>query len=474
MSRVTTEVYNADEFRRMGHEIIDLIAEHLKKSTSNDAGNVNNWKTPNEQLKYWQTYPEKVDIKTLFSDIIFSANNLHNPKYIGHQVPPPAPAAALAAFLGSMLNNGMAIYEMGPQVTAIEKIVMNTFSFHLGYNSEADGFFTSGGTLANLTALIAARNIMSNNDVWEDGYAGEKLAVMVSSEAHYCVDKAARIMGFGNDGFIIIPVTDGYVMDTDLLQKHLDDNLKKGIKVIAVVGSACSTSTGTYDDLSKIADFAEKNSLWFHVDGAHGGAAIFSSKYKNLMKGIERADSVVIDCHKMLMAPALATALIFKNGKDSYKTFHQKAQYLWEKEDDLDWYNYGKRTMECTKLMMNLKFFVLFKLYGIDIFDEHVTALYDRGKEFAELVKTNKAFELAVNPQSNIVCFRLNNPTLTRDQKNDLNKRVRKFLLEDGEYYIVQTVLNGNVFLRTSIMNPFTEMKHFERLLQKIEDFVKS
>jgi L-2,4-diaminobutyrate decarboxylase len=319
--------------------------------------------------------------------------------------------------------------------------------------------------LANLTALLAARAKLT--DVWESGNA-EKLAVMVSEEAHYCIDRAARIMGMGSEGIIKVPVNEHFQIRVDLLEKYYQDATDKGFKVIAIVGSSCSTSTGSYDDLVGIGQFAKSKNIWFHVDGAHGGAVVFSEKYKYLVNGIEQADSVVIDWHKMLMTPALATALIFKNGDDAYQTFHQKAQYLWANQTSQDWFNSGKRTFECTKLMMSVKIYAILKTYGEGIFAENVDYLYDLGREFAKMINESKNFELAVEPQSNIVCFRL------KSAQNERTAEVRKRLLEKGNFYIVQTSIREKTYLRVSLMNPLTTTDDLKELLDEIESINQS
>ncbi len=472
MNNTLAQAYSPEKFRELGHELIDLLAGHLTVAISGE-GKVMNWKEPADQLKHWQQNALTAQsLPDFFKEIIENSIHIHNPKYIGHQVCAPLPVTALADMMGALLNNGMAVYEMGPAVTAIENVVVTMLNQKLGFGAECDGFITSGGTLANLTALLAARKAMSGKDVWEEGHS-EKLGVMVSSEAHYCVDRSLRIMGFGSEGIIKVPVNDRWSLDDGQLEQTLSNAAANGIQVIAVVGSAPSTASGMYDDLEEIGKFCQKHNLWFHVDGAHGGAAIFSSKYKHLLKGIEMADSVVIDAHKMLMTPALTTFLLFKNKVHSYATFSQKAQYLWEKQEEEEWYNYAKRTFECTKLMMSLKFYTIIKAYGTGIFDEFVTRQYDLAKTFASAIRLNKNFELFLEPDSNIVCFRYRQSNLGETETNLLNSKLRRKILENGDFYVVQTQLNDKTWFRVTLMNPFTEMSTLEALLEQIDQIAK-
>lgn len=468
MTEKIKQAYDPNSFRKYGHELIDLISDHLEHASQQSIP-VNEWQEPNEQLAYWENYSfDQKSPTPFFKDILKKSIHVHHPNYIGHQVVPTAPLSALAHLLSGVLNNGMAIYEMGAAATAIEKVVVNLLLKKVGMGTEGDGVLTSGGTLANLTALLSARQNKLETDTWTTGIT-QQLGVMVSSEAHYCVDRAVRIMGLGEKGIVKIPVDNQFRMRTDLLQECYDKATAAGIKIIAVVGSAPSTSTGMYDDLSAIAAFCETKNLWFHVDGSHGGAAVFSEKYKHLMAGAAQADSVVIDGHKMLMTPGIMTFLLYKNKSASYATFNQKAQYLWSKtEEGEQWYNYAKRTFECTKEMMSIKFYVLWKMYGEEVFSDFVDDLYDKGSAFAKMIEDRAGYELAVPPDSNIVCFRHVKPGLTKAQLNDWNSEIRTRLLQQGEFYIVQTMLGEEVWLRVTIMSVHTTVETFENLLDGI------
>lgn len=468
MEDILSQVYDPEAFRKAGHRLIDALADHLSNAQNGLTEKAISWLQPNEALDRWQFDPAapEGDPIDLLQEILTESVQLHHPYYMGHQISPPAPVAALAGFLGDFLNNGMGVYEMGIPGTAMEVNVVRALAKQMGFGPEADGFLTSGGTLANLTAMLAARSVKAEANVWQEGNV-RPMALMVSEEAHYCVDRTARIMGWGEAGIIKIPANDRFQMRTELLEEYYQNATDSGLEVIAVVGSACSTSTGSFDDLEAIAAFCAKHNLWFHVDGAHGGASVFSQKYRHLVKGISLADSVVMDFHKMLLTPAVTTALVFKNGAHSHQTFNQKAQYLFGQATDPEWFNLARRTFECTKVMMGAKVYVLWRTYGTALFDTFVTRMYDLGAAFAQLIQNHPDFELAVEPECNIVCFRYLGPG-DAEANNRLNARIRKAIVEDGHFYMVQTQLRGLTWLRVTLVNPGTDEGVLKALLDKL------
>ncbi|WP_424000645.1 pyridoxal phosphate-dependent decarboxylase family protein [Maribacter sp. IgM3_T14_3] len=468
--KLLEQVYKASDFNSNGHILIDQLTSHLEDKTNASSRNAINWNEPEKELEFWKNFLTDGDKKDLFSEITKRTTYVHHPHYMGHQVSPPAPITALTGLISSLLNNGTAVYEMGMSSNAIERIIIELLCKKTGFDDNSGGFLTSGGTLANLTALLSARKAITKRDIWNEGNQNQ-LGIMVSEEAHYCVDRAARIIGLGDQGIIKVPVTKEFKMDTDLLESKFKEAQEKGIEIFAIIGSAPSTATGIFDDLEVIGEFAKKQNIWFHVDGAHGGAGIFSKKYKHTLKGIELADSVVIDGHKMMMMPALTTALIYKNVVYANATFSQKADYLLTDSEHEDWYNSGKRTFECTKNMMSIHWFTLLKLYGEEVFDANVTHLYDLGVLFAQLIEKEPNFQLALQPMSNIVCFRYCPADMDEEHINALNAKIRQSLLEDGEFYIVQTKLKGTHYMRITVMNPFTTDQHFKALIKKIKSF---
>ncbi|MBK8819486.1 MAG: pyridoxal-dependent decarboxylase [Saprospiraceae bacterium] len=456
------DVYNPENFRAIGHQLVDLLADSLHNNLDKSREKVIDYISPEKNYTAWEEMSRSEPI-TVFKKILENSIQLQHPGYMGHQVCVPAPLAVLAGFQGLMLNSGGAIYEMSAAASTIEKLCIDKLKPFFGF-TEGDGILTSGGTIANLTALICARNIKAKEEIWSEGQ-NQKYAFMVSEEAHYCIERAVKIMGWGDEGIIKIPVDGNFVMKNNLLEQHFQKAKNNGIRVIGVVGSAPTTSTGKYDELKGIGKFCKIHNLWFHIDAAHGGPAVFSEKYKHLMAGCELADSITVDAHKMMMVPSLTTMLFFAKSDDSYKTFAQKAQYLFF-EGNQEWYNYGKRTMECTKVMLSTRVFMLLHTYGTDIFGENIDACYENAGIFAGLIKSIDKFELAVEPDSNILCFRYK----SNDEKynNSINSLIRSALLNNGKFYIVQTTLNEKIFLRVSLMNPFTDKEDMMSLLKKI------
>jgi len=176
-----------------------------------------------------------------------------------------------------------------------------------------------------------------------------------------------------------------------------------------------------------------------------------------------------MDFHKMLMTPALATALVFKDGTNNFRTFAQEALYLFEDEDELDWYNLAKRSFECTKTMMVVKIYSLLHSYGEALFEEYVTKVIDNTQLLYELLLVDGDFEIAMPPQTNIICFRWAPPGLSEAEIDALTPRIREAMTQEGTFYIVRTRLRGKHFLRSTLTNPFTERKHLEGMLENIK-----
>ncbi len=468
MTELLERAYSPDDFRRKGHALIDQLADYLERVGDTPA---NPYATPDESVaEFRQLLDSRSDAATVFARVIDRSVHLHHPDYMGHQVVPPAPLAALADVAGSLLNTGMAIFEMGRAGVAMEVLVVEKFAELLRLAPTAGGFLTSGGTLANLTALLAARaRQWPAGDVWKNGSHGLRPCLLVNEQAHYCIDRAVRIMGWGAEGIIPVPADAQLRMRTELIDELLQDARARGLTPIALVGSACTTSTGTYDKLEALADAAVRHGLWLHVDGAHGAAVRLDPDRQHLTEGLERADSVTVDFHKMLMAPAITTGLFFRNGTDAYRTFQQEAEYLLAAgEGTEDWSNIARRSFECTKRMLGLRIFTLLSEYGPEVFRDYVVQVGHLGRELSRRVREHPDLELFMEPDVNIVCFRFVHPSLNAADRSALNELIRASLHTDGQFYIVMTRIRGETYLRCTLTNAFTRTENLEQMLARV------
>ncbi|MGI5891877.1 MAG: pyridoxal phosphate-dependent decarboxylase family protein [Bacillota bacterium] len=468
--RVFADIYDEKDFRKHGHQTIDILAQYLHDSVEQNFTTVLPHRDPQEVLRQWQTdfaTDEEFDLESFFARVLAQGNKLHHPKYMGHQVSSPLPKAALAYAVAALANNVSPVFEMAPVSNVMERISIQWLAQQIGYNAAAEGFFTSGGTLGNLTALLAARQAKAGYDVWNEGLASSHpLAVLVSGQSHYSIQRAIGVMGLGKQGVIPVAADADFKMDINDLERQYREATIKGFKVFAVAANACSTATGSYDDLCAIADFCQERDLWLHVDGAHGATALLSQKYRYLCRGIERADSVIWDMHKMMTMPALLTAVIFKEGSNSYKIFDQKeASYILEEEDTGNWWDIGLRSLECTRPAMGFEVYSTLKAYGKEYFNNYIEYIYDLSRWFADTLERSGLFEVLKRPQSNIICFRY---TAKKGDLDQIQQHIRNEILASEEFYLVKAEINGKFYLRITLINPLTSKEDLLAFMEKI------
>jgi L-2,4-diaminobutyrate decarboxylase len=465
------KAYDPEAFRNLGHILVDVLADHLA-GVQRREGPVLPWREPAAALTDWPadfSPAGGADPFALVQAVLNRSHHLQHPRYLGHQCAAPLPLAALLGMVADLLNNSTAIYEMGPVATAMELALVQWLAGRVGFlPAVAGGLLTHGGSVGNLTALLAARQASVPADVWEEGcQAGPELCLVASDQAHYSVRRAAQIMGLGGRNVIVIPTDAHYRMRVDLLEGALDQAAAQGRQVVAVVASAGSTATGAIDPLAAIAGLCEARNLWLHVDAAHSGAMVVSDRLRPALQGIERAHSVVIDTHKMLMMPSLATAVLFRDGDHAYEAFSQQASYLFDQAARQEWHNLGHRTLECTKPFLSLNLYVALQVLGTDAFAQFVERSHDLASRFAARIQSRPGWELAVPPEGNIVCFRYL-PAGTADV-DALQSTLRDTIVQSGTFHLVKTVLRGATYLRTTLINPLTTDADLETLLATVE-----
>jgi L-2,4-diaminobutyrate decarboxylase len=385
-------------------------------------------------------------------DVLSDSNRLLHPRSMGHQVSAPLPAAVWTESLTAALNQSVAVWEMSPVGTVVEARVVRWLCDLAGFPPGAGGTFTSGGTEATFAALLAARAAAVPN-AWKEGVGSSPPVVLHGEHAHYAVGRAVGELGLGTDNAVAVP-SPSFRMDVDALARELDRQRVRGRAVMAVVATAGSTATGSFDDLEAIGRLCEERGVWLHVDGAHGASALLSPVHRGRLRGLERARSIAWDPHKMMLMPLSAGTILVRDDRDLDAAFSQKAPYLFHRGPGERPWDQGVRSFQCSRRLDALKVWVALQRYGA----EGLGAAYDRlcatARAFHSVVASRPDFEALHEPESNILCFRwVGRGSLDAERLDRLNLRLREEHNRSGDGWITTTLLGGRRVLRVAIMN---------------------
>jgi L-2,4-diaminobutyrate decarboxylase len=470
-------LHDPEIFRKAGHIIIDALSDYLKGVPSRD--HLLRWREPGEALReFLEDVPREgvpaaqqaESLARLISSTFVEAGmHKHHPLYLGHQVAVPAVHAALADMAVSFVNPSQAVYEISPGANAIDAVLIRWLATLIGFDEKADGTIVSGGSVANLTALLAARNAFLGKDAFRGGVPGKELAILVSADHHYSISRAAMILGIGGDGVIPVPLDARRRMDPSRIADAAKRAEAAGRKPFALCLSDCSTPVGAFDPILASVLEARKLGLWIHIDAAHGGAALLSAAHRHRLEGIEQADSVTWDPHKMLFMPAGLGTVIFRRGQDLVGAFYQDAPYLFDvHHPELAQFDLAKKSIACTQRADCVKLWACLKVFGTKCFGELHDKCCDTAHRLYEKIAAAGDFEAIHEPESNIVCFRhvperlWSAPEETIDRHN---ASLRAAVVRDGRAYLTPGHLDGRDVLRAVLMNPMTNAGHLDEFL---------
>jgi L-2,4-diaminobutyrate decarboxylase len=394
-------------------------------------------------------------IARLRSEVIPDCNHLYHPRYVGHQVSAPLPAAIWMESLTAALNQSTAVFEMSPVGTVLEHRLMRWFCDLAGYGQEAGGTMTTGGTEATFTALLAARSV-AMPDAWTNGVGTEPPQLLCGDHAHDAVTRAAGELGLGMKHVVPIRSRD-HKLDTDALAQALSALQREGRRVMAVVATSGSTATGSFDDLDTIGSLCEEHGVWLHVDGAHGGSALFSTRHRDRMRGADRARSIAWDPHKMMLLPLQAGLVLVRNEADLDGAFSQRAPYLFHAAEGERVWDQGTRSFLCSRRVDAFKLWVALQRYGAVGIGQLYDHLCDTARAMWEAIQEREDFVALHEPESNILCFRYMGDGHQDDTALDtINRELRERYNRSGEGWITATNLDGRRVLRVTVMNPRT------------------
>jgi L-2,4-diaminobutyrate decarboxylase len=395
-------------------------------------------------------------VARLEREVLADANKYYHPMYMGHQTSAPLPVGVWMESVIGALNQSLAVWEMSPTATMIEHQVVGWLSKLAGYGEGAGGTMTSGGTEANFTAMLAARN-SAVPGAWEDGVGADPPFVVYGEHAHYAVTRAIGQLGMGRRRGIAIASRD-FKIDVDLLVTTLDRLRREGKAVMAVVATAGTTATGSFDDLEAIGSLCAERGIWLHVDGAHGASALLSARPPRALRGLIHSRSLAWDPHKMMLLPLAAGMVLTRDERDLERAFAQQAPYLFHAGKSTRILDQGIRSFQCSRRADVLKLWFVIHRFG----SRGLGRLYDHlcgtARLLYDAIEERGEFENLHEPQSNILCFRY--------RGNDaLNRELRPRYNREGSGWITATVLDGRPVLRVTMMNPRTGAEHVRALL---------
>jgi aromatic-L-amino-acid decarboxylase len=424
---------------------------------------------------------DPADVLSRFeTDIAPHSMAISSARYFGLFNPAPLPVAVWADALASALNQNGAAWRNSPAANVIEAQVIRWLCELIGYDATAYGTITSGGSEANLVGLKCARDA-AHDAVRERGLraAPGELTVYATEQSHYSIEKSLDILGLGRESLRKIPTDDQFHIRIDELRVAIERDRTDGHIPCCIAGAAGATSTGVVDPLDQLADLAAEYGCWFHVDAAYGGGLAFSSEYRGLLRGIERADSITMDAHKWMFVPFACGALLVRGGADVLRrSFDLTPEYLTEKrerfggaDEEFDGFRYGQLG---TKRFNAFKLWAALKTLGVSGYAKIIDRQIELTQYLATQIDGLSAFERLGRVETAVCCFRflpdwaraLDGPEQDRLQR-DLQQRIEA----SGEAWFATTVLGGRRVMRVNVNSFLTRRRHIDYLLELLQRF---
>jgi len=464
---------SADELREWGNSVIQFMADYLGDLRNRNvyrhmsSGRIRNRIDP--------ALPSKGtdfdDLLKVFREAIvpFSRQNAH-PRMFGYVQSPGTPLAAFADLLASTLNANLTVWRSAPAPVELERLTIDWIRQILGFNAEAGGLFVSGGSMANLAAIAAARQV-------KDCSSG-RLRIYVSSETHFSIAKAAALLGIGRENVRQVAVDERFRIRVDDLVAKITADLEAGYVPFCVAANAGTVNTGAVDPLVEVRQIADRFQLWMHVDGSYGAFAVLAKSARKLFAGIQRADSIALDPHKWLYLPVDVGCVIYRAPEIARAAFAHEAEYtriIGEEADEaFAFWDYGP---ELSRRFRALKVWMLLKGVGLDSLGEAIESNLVCARHLESMVRASDDFEMAAPVELSIFCFR-HVPVQLRNESSQtidaFNERLLVALQRDGSSYLSNATLGGRFALRGCVLNYRTTLRDMEILLDDLRRVAKS
>ncbi|MFN3194742.1 MAG: pyridoxal phosphate-dependent decarboxylase family protein [Chlorobiota bacterium] len=452
-------------------KLFSIIDKELNKDYTKSE--VLNYKDPDDlteilNLEINRNGSESEFYKSIDNYLVGSVDTSHplfsNQLWAGRNQP-----GLIAEFITSLRNTSVYTYETAPAATLIEKYMIKVLTKQMGFEN-GDGTFLTGSSNANLVSLLVARNTIFP-EIKNKGLSGlPELCFFVSEHAHYSFEKAANVLGFGEQNVIKVKADENHRIIPKDLENKINSAIDEGKKPFYVCGTAGTTEVGAFDPLIEMQDIANKYNLWFHTDAAWGGALAFSDKHKDLLNGIGKSDSISWDAHKLMGIPLICSVILLKDNNQLLKSVHENtSDYLFHdhEHDDLD---LGKKSIQCGRRVDSLKLWLSFKYYGFEGYENRINKMYSLSQYMTNRIKENENFELLAPTSFCNINFRFNPRNLEEESLNSLNLKARDNIYKSGKALFNYVYLSEIMSIRYIIANADIDENTIDEVLGLFEN----
>jgi len=373
--------------------------------------------------------------------------------------------SAVADFVSGSINRYVTVWTAAPGLVQLEVNVIRWFSRLVGYGESAGGYLSSGGSIANFTAVFTARRERLPDDFLNG-------TIYVSNQIHHSVTRAAALAGFPESAIRVIPVDSEWRIEVSEVERAIARDRDSGLTPFMIVGSAGTTNTGAVDDLEALADVAERENLWLHLDAAYGGFFVLTDRGRHLMPGIGRADSITLDPHKGLFLPYGTGCLLVKDRKALKRAHTVHADYMPTLQESDDLIDFCEISPELSRDFRGLRVWLPIKMRGLEAFRAALDEKLDLTEWACRELQTIDGIEIVAKPQLSVVAFRLALPDLPRQEANRINEELLDCINAKKRVFLTGTVLDGRFVLRICVLNFRTHQDRLEMCLEDVRAVV--
>lgn len=469
----------ADEFRELGHALIDRIAEFYETIPGRGLTTDKSPEAIGKLLGSGDLPEHGVSAQALLDEVtpLLFDHSLHNghPKFFGYITSSAAPIGALADLLAAAVNANVVKWDLSPLASEIESQTIRWVADLIGYDQNCGGLMVSGGNMANFLAFVAARTAKAPWNIRETGNHGDdrQLTAYVSTETHTWIEKAVDVCGLGANAIRWIETDDDGRMRIDLLREQLDKDRADGFFPFIVVGTGGSVSTGVIDPLRELAGLCREQDLWFHVDGAYGAPAACLPESPDDLRALTLADSVAVDPHKWLYCPIEAACVLTRHERALEDAFGFYPDYYHFDEPGASGKNYYELGMQNSRGFRALKVWLALQQAGREGYRHSIRGDIGLAESLYAMADQHADFE-AHGINLSIATFRYVPGDLDVNEKdadayaNDLNQALLRKLQSGGELFLSNAIVNGRYLLRACIVNFRTLEDDVEGVLPRI------